>query len=318
MPYTEPVANDNLSHAFSALDMIPPGYRGSDRFLDVVSWNIRYFNDHDYFRVDRIVKILNALNADIIVCQEILDGSLEVVAQELESLGAGYYNVIYGTTGGNQRVAIMYDLEWVRAKDDPKELFGKGQVRTNEGKDAFPRLPLHGYFTCLASEENAAPFDFQLIGLHLKSQRGGGDMQRELSAKKLCDWMKDEAPLVDSDVIMIGDWNADPTADVWEPIRNMESDGDVAFTSINDKSDFSHLMYRNKKNIGSRLDMAAISMAAIDDMINPPDTVQWKNLTELLEANPKAKAIKAFIKDVRDKVSDHMPIVTRFYFEEHS
>jgi len=36
--------------------------------------------------------------------------------------GAGLYKVAYGTTGGDQQVAIMY-TEWVRASDDIKELF---------------------------------------------------------------------------------------------------------------------------------------------------------------------------------------------------
>jgi hypothetical protein len=79
--------------------------------------------------------------------------------------------VEYGTTGGDQRIAVMYDLDWIRAKDDIEELFGKGTIIAGDGKDAFPRLPLYAYFTSLSV--GGEPFDFQLAGLHLKSQRGG-------------------------------------------------------------------------------------------------------------------------------------------------
>ena len=71
---------------------------------------------------------------------------------KLNRRGAGHYKVVYGTTGGDQRIAIMYDMDWISAKDDIVELFGRGSVMTGEGKDAFPRLPLWGYFLCKSSD----------------------------------------------------------------------------------------------------------------------------------------------------------------------
>ena len=312
----KPAGNDNLTPAMELMNLVADKYKGKDDFLDIVTWNVRYFHDKDPERVDRIVNVLDALNADIIVLQEILDGSLEVVADKLTERGAGHYKTAYGTTGGNQRVAMMYDLDYVRAKDDIVELYQKGQVRADDEKDAFPRLPLLGIFTCFSSDDDQDPFDFQLIGVHLKSQRGGGGPQRRKAAEYLGRWLEEVAPLVDADVIIIGDWNERPGSSSWTHFHDLQDEGKALFSAINDESRISHLMYKNKKSIGSRLDLGAVSIAAAGEMKSPPQPVVWGSLIDLLEANPKAKEIKAYIKEIREKVSDHMPVVTRFYITE--
>jgi endonuclease/exonuclease/phosphatase family metal-dependent hydrolase len=197
-----------------------------------------------------------------------------------------------------------------------QELFSKGQHTASNGKDAFPRLPLRGHFTCLAEDPYAQPFDFQLLGLHLKSQRGGGGEQRRKAAKVLSDWLVRNAPSIDSDVVLVGDWNKEPGSDDWEAFHRLEERGEGLFKSINDSSDFSHFYYKNKRNLGSRLDLAAITVAAHEELADLPKTVRWTTLDSFLEASPKAKDIKEYIKEVRDKISDHMPIIMRFYFTE--
>ena len=313
LPEFQPPPNDNISALFTAAGIVPPQYRGTDRFLDVVTWNIRFFHDRDRDRVKRIVNVLTELNADVIVLQEIRDQSLEVVAEELRRNEAGYYSTAYGTTGGEQRVAMMWDLDWVRAKDDVTELFGRGVVRASDGKDAFPRLPLYSSFTCLTDRD---PFDFQLVGLHLKSQRGGGGEQRTRAARELRNWLFSDASLVDADVIMLGDWNEPPGSDTWDPIHQMEEAGELKFRSINSESAISHLMYRNKREFGTRLDLAAVSMAASAKMKKPPESVKWISLEELLAGDPSARQIRDYIAAVREDVSDHLPVVSRFYFTD--
>ena len=309
----QPPPNDNLSSAFDRLGLVPERYRGTDQFIDIVTWNIRFFHDQDSDRVRRIVNVLSELNADIIVLQEIRNQSMEIVAEELRRLEVGYYSTAYGSTGGDQRVALLYDLDWVRAKEDIVELFGKGQITTTDGKDAFPRLPLFGAFTCLTEER---PFDFQLLGVHLKSQRGGGEDQRTRAARELRSWLVDEAPRYDADVIIMGDWNAPPSAEAWSVFHDLEDQGQVKFRSVNNESSISHLMYRNKHDLGSRLDLAAVSMSASERMGEPPDVVRWAPLDDLLGNDPKASQIKEFLKSLREEVSDHLPVVTRFYFTD--
>lgn len=314
----EPVGNDNISRSFDATGLIPDGLRGTDQFLDIVTWNIRFFHHHDEKRVERISQILSVLNADVIVLQEILFDSLAAVIQRLRELSAGHYQVEYGTTGGNQRVAMMWDLDWVRAKDDVKELVKKGEVRASDGKDAFPRLPLCGYFTSISDLGYSSPFDFQLVGLHLKSQRGGGAAQRKASGKWLANWLPKSSEEVDSDIILIGDWNEKPSAESWSNLHKLEKEGDLKFKSINSESDISHLYYKNKKKLGSKLDLSVVSVAAYDKIAQDPKVVRWTSLDKFLETSPKASEIKAFLREVREDISDHMPVVTRFYFEESS
>ena len=178
------IANDNISK--SLVGEIPDQYKDNNEFLDIISWNIRWFNDSDPKRVAKIVEILGSLNADMFIFQEIRHNSLDIVARRLMEKGAGDYKVVYGSTGGDQRIAIMYDFDWVKSKDDIQELFGKGNVRTTEGKDAFPRLPLWGYFAAKSIEPDKRGFDFQLAGVHLKSQMAAdaGFFQRQLAAEK--------------------------------------------------------------------------------------------------------------------------------------
>jgi endonuclease/exonuclease/phosphatase family metal-dependent hydrolase len=312
----KPPKNDKLSKAL--IDIVPKEYRGTNQFLDIVAWNVRYFHDRDPQRVNNVASVLAELNADIFVFEEILDGSLEVVAEKLKSAGAGNYKTAYGKTGGDQRVAMMYDLDWIRAKDDIGELFSKNQFKV-DGKDAFPRLPLRAYFTGLA-QGDVEPFDFQLLGLHLKSQRGEADStskQRAKSADALRGWLLGDAQKVDSDVIMMGDWNEPPDAAAWAPFRDMETKGQVLFHALNDTGCISHLMYKNKNEIGSRLDLGAVTVSSAKEMVNRrADVVQWKSLSDLLKGNPKAAQVKAYISQISNDLSDHMPIVMRFYFQK--
>lgn len=321
MPTTENeiLDNDNISRGFDALDLIPDELRGSPNFVDVVSWNIRYFHDRDPERLKLITEILSVLNADVIVLQEILYGSLDPVAESLRESGAGYYDIAYGTTGGQQRVALMWDLDYIRAKEDTKELVKKKEVIASDGKDAFPRLPLWGYFSANNynwNQEGVIPFDFQLVGLHLKSQRGGGAAQRKRAGDWLADWLHRSVNDVDTDVIMAGDWNEPPSAEAWNSIRQLEASGEALFSSVNNSAEISHLYYKNKQNLGSRLDLKAISIAAYDQVYADPKVVNWAPMEKFLEATPKAQEIKDYFKEISKNVSDHMPVITRFHFAE--
>ena len=92
----------------------------------------------------------------------------------------------------------------------------------------------------------------------------------------------------------------------------------LVFSKINDGDDISHLMYRNKQDIGSRLDLGAVSVAASSRLVKGSQAVRWTTLDTLLKGNPKAAEIKQYIKETSDNISDHMPVVTRFYFtNEH-
>lgn len=311
------IENDNISKAIQALTGgLPKKFQDSDDFLDIISWNLRWFNSREKERVDNIAAVLAFLNADIFVFQEVQFESLEEVKQILQKKKAGYYDVVYGNTGGGQRIAIMYDTEWVRTKDDIAELFGKKTVMTADNKDVFPRLPLYSYFQVKSPEATKSGFSFQLVGVHLKSQMGDGSSQRSMAAEKLMYWLDKEANDVDADTIIIGDWNKGPQDDDWDAIHKMEKLGKVKFNKINDATDFSHLYYENKTHIGSRLDIALVTSSASKSMLNKKaDVAKWASIDDLVKtADEKtAKEIKDILNDIKTNISDHMPLLTRYY-----
>jgi endonuclease/exonuclease/phosphatase family metal-dependent hydrolase len=313
---SQPAAAFDLAKGIDAA-IVDKRFRGTDRYLDLVTWNIRWFNSRDPQRVENMVTVLSALNADILVLQEIELGSLEEVAGRLSDAGVGLYKVAYGTSGGDQRIAMLYDTEWVRAKDDVREIVGKREVTTRAGKDAFPRLPLWGYFTGLPVNVRNEAFDFQLVGVHLKSQLGDGvtdKEQRSKAATWLAHWLEGDAQQVDSDVLIVGDWNEPPSSDTWQPFADLEAAEKVYFRSVNDDDAISHLMYKRKDDIGSRLDLKVASATVGGFKKADPQVVRWTTLSKLLAGSPSAAQLKLFIKEVSRDLSDHMPVVSRFFF----
>jgi exonuclease III len=268
--------------------------------------------------VKKIEQVLSVLNSDIFVFQEIANESLDGLAQSLSANGKGSYKVEYGTTGGQQRIAIMWDMEWVRTKDDIRELFGKNAVTTPSGKDVFPRLPLWNYFFCKSIASNKRGFDFQLVGLHLKSQldKGGmgeDELQRTLSCEKLADWLQKDANHFDADTILLGDWNEPPSARAWDAMRRLEGENKVKFEKINDATNFSHLYYRNRNDVGSLLDLRVVTSPFARQMNKKTGgTIHWLTLEQLLASDATAGEIKKTIEEIKKEITDHMPVLTRF------
>jgi endonuclease/exonuclease/phosphatase family metal-dependent hydrolase len=308
------IANDNISKLLGGVD---PKFNDSDDFMDIVQWNLRWFNSKEKERVKKIEKVLSVLNSDIFVFQEVAENSLDEIAASLTASGKGTYQVTYGTTGGQQRVAIMWDMDWVRTKDDTIELFGKKSITTPSGKDVFPRLPLWSYLYCKSTISKKRGFDFQLVGLHLKSQmdrsgQGDDELQRTLSAAKLADWLLKEANNFDADTILLGDWNQPPEAKAWSSFHALEKDNRVNFTKINDSTNFSHLYYRNKSNVGSLLDLRVVTTPFATQMNKKMGVIKWIALEDLLASDASAGEIKKIIAEIKSEITDHLPVLTRF------
>ena len=293
--------NDNISSAIN--EYVPDNLRGSDRFVDIVNWNIRYFNELDPARIRLITKIMGEINGDIFVLQEISEGAMEKVAAALNDSGAGFYKTAYGRTGGTQRVAFMYDTEWVRTKEDFTELFAdEPNVLQGSGKRIFPRLPFHNVMHAFAPE--GGNFDFHLAGVHLKAYMGDDDPgteQRRLSANRLVKWSEDETE--DKDIIICGDFNKEPSAKEWKAFRDAEQAGRIRFAEWNREDEGSH-WYRGKR---SRIDIVVVS-DSVDKVAveHEAKVIPWKKVFD--SASIRNELI--------EKISDHMPVVSRFYFTD--
>jgi hypothetical protein len=99
---------DRIGRFLEASKLVPNRFKGTDKFLDIVSWNIRWFDHQDDRRIEAIESVLSQINADIFVLVEIAqDGALDEVVKRLSHRKAGFYSTHYGTTGGQQRVVLM-------------------------------------------------------------------------------------------------------------------------------------------------------------------------------------------------------------------
>jgi hypothetical protein len=101
----------------------------------------------------------------------------------------------------------MNDTEWIVAKEYITAMFGKGIVMTADNKEAFPRLPLYGFFDFKSLVFNSQGVNFQFVGVHLKSQMSDRTPQRRLAAEKLAYWLEKEASNKDADTVIMADQN---------------------------------------------------------------------------------------------------------------
>lgn len=329
--------NDHLSKAFSGARLVPERYRGTDKFLDVVQWNLEWFGAsksrlRDQNRFQLIFEILEALNADLFVFQEVVGrteaqpGALDPIAEALTTANAGDYRVEYSIAGGEQRIAMMWDRDYVRSKISPEDLFPRGTHRTADGKDAFAtRAPLYAYFA--VREDAIEPgggtktFDFQILGVHLKAM-AEGHPQRLKSAEVLSGWLTDEASKTDSDAVILGDWNAPPDDACWRPFHDLElaPGGEVVFRRINDPSDYSYLWLRNRGDqFLSRIDLTAMTLSSFRQVEGEAArVVLWQPVEETLARAGGWKSAQAvrLLKRIKEEVSDHLPVISRFYWTD--
>jgi endonuclease/exonuclease/phosphatase family metal-dependent hydrolase len=327
-------STDNISRYLAAADLVPAKFRGTDKFLDVVSWNIRWFDSKDPSRIDAITEVLEALNADLFVLTEIAaDGALEDVVGRLGQRRAGFYSAFYGSTGSQQRVALMWDRDWLRTKEDPEELFGdeKLEMAAEFGtgrQKVFPRLPLWAYFEAFSADPGNEGFTFEVAGVHLKAQgpapkgykgksKRWGVPQRTQAAQRLVQWLDDDSAHFDTDVIVIGDWNATPDQPEWKVIRDLEAQGSVHFSHINPKKDASHLVRLNQSGpAGTRLDLHLITDAASANSVPKQSgaVIQWSLFEHLNQLSSQQR--RQLFQSLTYRFSDHLPVVSRFYLDE--
>jgi len=320
---------DQISRYLAKKGLVPKNFRDTDKFVDVVSWNLRWFDHRDTRRIEAITEVMAEMNSDLFVLTEVAeDGALTEIVDKLAHRRAGYYSTVYGTTGGQQRVVLMWDRDWIRAKKDPIELFKEEAltVKNEAGLKAeiFPRLPLWGYFEALPAKnrKDQEGFNFELVGLHMKSQmpptgvrvKRGGIRQRTQASERLVDWLTSPKEHFDEDVILVGDWNAKPSEEEWESLRALEKSGEINFSNINPEGEISHIARFNKSGPGgTRLDLHLINKTAAAASIPKGSglVIRWSLFDDLsvMESDERQQLFRNFT----HFVSDHLPVLSRFY-----
>lgn len=109
----------------------------------------------------------------------------------------------------------------------------------------------------------------------------------------------------DEDVIIAGDWNAISSKPEFKVIRDLEASGAVKFESFASKNEASHF-YKNGK--GTRLDYIVISASAARASV--------EGLSRVIPWSEYLKTGKSALATIVDQISDHMPVLARFYFSD--
>ena len=328
------VSQDNMSAVFE--DFVPKQYHDTDQFLNIVQWNIEWFGarkntERDKKRKKLVTDILAMFNADLFVFQEIAgpsadgryEGVLDEIADELTERGMGDYVVYYTYAGGEQRVAMMWDREFIKAKEEVQDLFDRGTYQKPGKKDPFAgRTPLYGHFTSrIEAGEAFDKYDFQVVGLHLKAM-ADGVTQRAESAKILVDYLEKDFQQKTGDILMMGDFNAPPDdKKSWSAFHQLEkkSPEQFKFTAINDPSDFSYMWLKNMSDkYVSRIDLTAMSLSSELKVGSAGTPVKWKPIEEAISRAGKIsdKEVRDTMSEIKELISDHLPVLTQFYIED--
>jgi hypothetical protein len=117
---------------------------------------------------------------------------------------------------------------------------------------------------------------------------------------------------------MVGDWNATPDAEEWKALRTLEKNQEIAFETINKETEVSHLVRLNASGpAGSRLDLHLINDEAGENAVVDKKgvVIKWSPFNDL--ATMVSGDRKTYFAALKERFSDHLPVVSRFYLTEN-
>src|SRR6185369_9720556 len=75
---------DQISRYLAKKGLVPKNFRDTDKFVDVVSWNLRWFDHRDTRRIEAITEVMAEMNSDLFVLTEVAeDGALTEIVDKL-------------------------------------------------------------------------------------------------------------------------------------------------------------------------------------------------------------------------------------------
>ncbi|MEZ4746642.1 MAG: hypothetical protein R3C41_11255 [Calditrichia bacterium] len=184
---------------------------GTDRTLEIASWNIEQFPLQADITVDKVAAIMLQLDIDLYGVQEINNvNHMQALVDSLNSAdpAANYQFRLNPAISGDLKTGIIYKGSQITVLSETT-LF-------NGDNDFAGRPP---YVVRLQASNNGLSFDFSIIVLHLKAF---GDQEsedrRRRSIQKLENYIDTQLanPDNDPDYIVLGDWNdvlTDPAGD---------------------------------------------------------------------------------------------------------
>ncbi|MGV6848803.1 MAG: trypsin-like peptidase domain-containing protein [Marinibacterium sp.] len=283
-------------------------YSGAPRDVDIAFWNIEWFNRDFADKIDDVVRVIADLNLDIWALEEVSPRSTEALVKRLNrDFGQKFDYAVSepGASDGKQTTTVIWNsltvqgerLDWPEAahtllKLDSRDPDAAG-FEAVEGK-LFNRYP--GLFRFSALNRTAAPFDFNLVPLHLKA-RGEGAKRRKMASNALARAIEIAvaADPSERDWVIGGDMNAELATGQFNGLTG------AGFTALGaaDENDgaFTYLKHPHRSMIDSIFlspGMAAL-VGADDFMVVAADRVYA---------------------DFVRRVSDHRPVMVRLSLDD--
>ena len=200
-------------------------YRGSACNVDVGFWNVEWFNRHYREKLRDVAGIVADLNLDIWAFEEASPKAVEALVRWMEEEFGQTYDYAASepdASSSKQTTAVMWNTKTVRGErlDWPSEIdrwlrvdsrdVDELQLEAVEGR-VFNRYPGLFHFDSISRRDSKlAPFDFNLVPVHLKA-KDEGKKRRRLASKLLAAAVRkmiDERG-ADHDWIIGGDFNAE-------------------------------------------------------------------------------------------------------------
>lgn len=318
------------SAALALLAFLASNAYGQQTYV-VGTWNLEHFHDGakrgfpesqgtssiparkkaDYQFAASIVK---TLDAKILILEEINGKLVQLIDEddgpfeddrspELEKL-IGFlgpeYDYVIASSGGTQRIALLFDTRFARLNAACETDFPNIKVQK---KSVFDRQPLYAHFTFLDNglERN----DLVVVGVHLASgqmhHKNHDEAMKQL-VKELDDDRNEEfcIPSDEFDVLIAGDFNANrfDTKFVEKFWDKIESDG---WDVLGDDGDAYSATRLSGKPLGlkeSKIDYIIVSKGLAGDEVTAADPTIH---TELIDTPTQ----------FRRKASDHLPVTVK-------
>lgn len=219
----------------TGMEAVVNTYRGASDDVDVAFWNIEWFNRHYHEKINDVARIIADLNLDIWAFEETSPEATEALVEKMSSefgLEFAFAASEPDARSSKQTTTVMWNskllhggrLDWPAdidrlmklRSDDPEA----DRFEAVEGK-IFNRYPGLFRFTTVHPGPSGAPFDFNLVPLHLKARAEGGK-RRRMASKVLATavaMMAEHSDQPETDWIFGGDVNAELSTGQFDALK---------------------------------------------------------------------------------------------------
>lgn len=218
----------------NALERVVATYRSTAQDVDIGFWNVEWFNRRYHERVDDVARVIADVNLDIWALEETSPGATAALVERLAQKFGHKLEFAASepeAAEGRQTTAVLWNpltvagtrLAWPEAIDkviraDSREV-DTSLFEAVEGK-IFNRYPGLFRFSVLGRGEGQAPFDFNLVPLHLKAMAEGAKRRR--LASQVLVWAIGRMIAehgADQDWLLGGDVNAELASGDFKPLK---------------------------------------------------------------------------------------------------